>query len=216
MAYATLLTSMKLRLGRRAASFLDSDFLAEMILAQERLEQAAFLPRFLKKTSGDEVTTAGEFVVSALPPAGFLRLWDDMPLSYDDEGGNEHEAKKVDTYQELVSKYNAGIATGIIYFYFDPSNNTFHIRPEQSRDVTFRCRYFGADTVLSGANDNLWTAKAGELLMAEAGLMIASSLRDTERMQFFATLQQGQRNKLIRADEAEAQAGSDYTMGEPD
>lgn len=211
--YVELRSRVQRRIGRVGFT-IDNEFLDEMKAAQEKLEQRPQLPKFLKTTTGDLPTVSGNTILTALPPTDFIRVYDDFSLVYDDEDGKEKGAIRLDTRQQLISKKNAGIS-GEIY-YFLPSKTEVEIAPELTRDTTFRMTYYATDDVLTGSNENLWTAQLGELIMAMAGMEIAVWLRDDRALAYFSTLHDKERAMFLRQVEADEWGDMDLTMGGPD
>lgn len=211
--YAALESRVKRRLGRVGFN-VTAEFLDEMKAAQERLEQGPQLPKFLKTTTGDLSTVSGLTILTSIPPADFIRVYDDFALVYDDEDGKEKGAKRLDTRQQLISKKNAGIS-GEIY-YFVSSLTEVEIAPALTRDTTFRMTYYAKDTVLDGDNENLWTAQLGELIMAMAGKELAVWLRDDRAIEYYTALEQSERRRFIIQAEADEWGDQDLTMGGPD
>lgn len=223
--YAELENRVKRRLGRRGMT-ITTEFLDEMIAAQEQLEKSGALPRWLKANSGDEVTVAGLTILTNLPPSDFIRVYDDQALVFDDVDGNERRAIRLDTRNQLVSKRNNFQDTSVvgntvhrdIYWFLDEDNATpqIEITPTQTRDVTFRLSYYAADTILDGLNTNNWCAFEPELISGMAGFQLACWLRDDRAKQLFDVQWQTARRRMVNQIESDEWGDTDLVMGDPD
>jgi hypothetical protein len=196
---------------------MSTEFLDEMQSAQERLEEGPLLPRFLK-TSDTQTTAADTATLTSLPPADFIRVYDDAALTWVDSDGATQEATRLDTYSQLVSKVNNGIPEGSIYYFIDEDGGTKSIRiNQQSASFDFTLSYYASEPALTGANDNQWTTgPQASLIMAMAGIEIAVWLRDDRALQYFTALEQRERARMIRSIEADEWGGMSLVMGDPD
>ncbi len=212
--YAELELRVKRRLGRRGMT-VTTEFLDEMQAAQEELERMGALPKWLKVTTGDFTTLEGVTTpLVSLPPADFIRVYDDQSLVYDDDEGNERLAIRLDTRNQLISKKNAGIS-GEIYW-FQLSKTAFEVAPALPRDTVFRLTYYAKDTVLTGSNENLWVANAPEMISGMAGYNLACWLRDDRGKQYFERVAGLARRSLVNQIESDEWGDTDLTMGGPD
>ncbi len=217
MSYTSLYSQCVRRLGRRQGGDIATAFLEEMQAAQDFLESNPQLPRFLK-TSSTQVTAANLADLQNLPPAGFIRVYDDAALTWVDSDGNTQEAKRLDTRSQLISKINAGITEGNIYYFIDEANGTVLIRINpQTESFDYTLTYYAEQTALTGANDNLWTTgRQQRLIMAIAGKHLAQWLRDDRALQYFQGLEQQEYGRMIRQIEADEWGDTDLVMGDPD
>lgn len=211
--YAELELRCKRRLGRRTMN-ITADFLDEMKAAQIKLEKSGALPKWLKTTTGDLVTPSGDVLLTGIPPADYIRVYDDQALVYDADDEAERRVIRLDTRNQLVSKRNAGVS-GNIYWY-EVSKTVFEIVPAQSVDRTFRLTYYAMDTILTGANDNQWTANEGELIMGMAGVELATWLRDDRALQYYTNLAATERRRMVNQIESDEWGDIDLVMGGPD
>ena len=206
-SYADLELRCKRRLGRRGMT-ITSEFLDEMIAAQERLERGPALPRFLKKTV--TITTAANSpVLTGLPPSDFIRVYDDAALTYIDSSGNEKKAARVDMYDQLRMWRNRGVPTDCVYYFID-TNTNIEINA-QPTDVDFTFTYYAKDAAPN--TDNLWTTHQGDLIMAMAGTELAAWLRDDRALQYFTNVAQHERVRMVKQIEADEWGDTDLIMG---
>jgi len=216
--YADLEARFKRRIGRRGFT-VTTEFLDEMIAAQEELEGMPQLPKFLKAQTLWETTPQGNILLTNLPPADFIRVYDDQALAYLAEDGKEKHAKRLDTRNQLVSKRNAGVSpNGTIYYYIDEMGGTKYIEIShaQDRDVQWRLTYYAQDTILTGANSNLWCAREPNQILGFAGMNLATWLRDERALKYYQGLYSSARSKMIRQIEADEWGDTDLVMGDPD
>lgn len=212
--YAELEARVKRRLGRKGMT-ITADFLDEMKAAQIKLEKSGALPKFLRTTTGDLTTVAGLVILTGIPPTNYIRAYDDQALVFDDTDSAEQRAKRLDTRNQLISKKNAGITEGQIFWY-EASKTEIEIAPELSVDTVFRLTYYAKDTVLTGGNENLWTANEGELIMAMAGEQLSVWLRDDRALKYYQTLAATERRRMVNQIESDEWADTDLVMGDPD
>lgn len=214
--YTELEARCKRRLGRRGMT-ITTEFLDEMIAAQEELEQLPTLPKWMKSLTAWITTPADDIILTSLPPADFIRVYDDQALQYLDEGGTEQRAIRLDTRNQLVSKRNAGIQEDI-YWYLDElsATHSIEIAPTQTRDVDFRLSYYAKDTVLTGINTNNWCLKDPNQILGTAGEQIAVWLRDDRALKYYQGMFQKARGQMIRRIEADEWGDMDLVMGDPD
>ena len=213
--YAELELRAKRRLGRKGFN-ITTEFLDEMIAAQEQLEKMGALPKFLRTTTGDFTTLKDATTpLVGIPPADFNRIYDDQALVYDDDDGNEKRAVRLDTRNQLISKKNAGITEGTIYW-FQVSKTVIEIAPKLSRDTVFRLTYYKNDTVLTGSNENGWVANEPDQIMGMAGVELSTWLRDDRALQKFQQQAQSARRIMINQIEADEWGDTDLVMGDPD
>lgn len=219
--YAVLETRVKRRLGRRGMT-ITTEFLDEMIAAQELLEKMGALPKWLKTISANFTTPAEDIILTSLPPGDFIRVYDDQALEFLDDDGNYKRAVRLDTRNQLVSKRNAFSALSNqnsvdedIYWYL-VSNTEIEITPTQSRDVDFRLTYYAAETVLDGGNDNQWCEFEPDLISGMAGIELATWLRDDRALKKFTSQAQTARRILVNQIESDEFGDVDLVMGGPD
>jgi hypothetical protein len=199
-----------------------TEFLDEMIAAQELLEKMGALPKWLKTISANKTTPEGDIILTDLPPADFIRVYDDQALEYVTSDGNFKRAIRLDTRNQLVSKRNAfsalsdqnSVADDIWWYLVSPTE--IEITPTQTRDVDFRLTYYAAETVLTGGNDNQWCTFEPDLISGMAGMELAVWLRDDRALQKFTTQAQTARRILINQIESDEFGDVDLVMGGPD
>lgn len=168
------------RLGQRSG--LSSQIIAEMKLAQTRLERGGFLPWFLRaKYDATIDSTPVTF------PAGFLREIEDIALlSYTDDDGVLHELDK-DFYSTLVaSTANGDIdETGPPGYYAINDATFIHIFPTPDKSYSGQWHFYQGASALETDIENAWLRYAPEVLICETGLRIAKFLRDEVAVALF-------------------------------
>jgi len=202
-----------------------SEFLDEMISAQELLEKMGALPKWMKTTTADITTVAGLTILTTLPPADFIRVYDDQALEFLTSDGKYKRAIRLDTRNQLVSKRNAFAALPNldtveeeIWWYLDTDAGAkqIEITPTQTRDVDFHLTYYAAETVLTGANTNQWCTFEPDLISGIAGMELATWLRDDRALKKFQSQAQTARRILVNQIESDEFGDVDLVMGGPD
>ncbi len=219
--YTALELRVKRRLGRKGMT-ITTEFLDEMIAAQELLEKMGALPKWLKTISANFTTPEGDIILTSLPPADFIRVYDDQALEFVDADGNYRRAIRLDTRNQLVSKRNAFAALSnqdsvdedIWWYLVDKTE--IEITPTQTRDVDFRLTYYAAETVLTGGNTNQWCTFEPDLISGMAGIELATWLRDDRALKKFTSQAQTARRILVNQIESDEFGDVDLVMGGPD
>lgn len=183
MIKSTFLTLLKLRLGSRTDTDLDTLISLEADQAQFELEHSAEIPWFLLSL-GEPFTLSAGSRTSAWP-AGFLAEFMDGGIWVTDSDGNSTLLDKGD-YDESLAYW--GSETGLPVGYSSAGTNIqlFPI-PDDSYSATVDC--FLADTLFSATqsvSENLWLEYAPDVLLAKTGMRVASFIRDIDLVQVFA------------------------------
>lgn len=198
------------RLGRTDPD-LRSKCLLEMQLAQESLEQSETLPWFIQGEKADSLTDIDERRLR-LPP-DFLRESEEQELVYIDSEGEEHSLEK-GSYDELREEFGAG-ATGEPKKYAIRNDYiVFFPIPDSQYAVAFSS-YYARQTPPEDttASENAWFKNASDLLIARAGLVIASNyLKDPELVQTFGDLHKDAKTRLFHLEVAREEANRERDM----
>lgn len=168
------------RLGKRTG--LTNQIIAEMKLAQTRLEHKGFLPWFLRVKYDATFDTSPIYMQD-----GFLREIEDIPMiAYTDDEGTIHEVTK-DYYSVLVQATANGDldATGPPEHYAMRDATFIHLFPVPDKAYSGTTNYYQAAAALTTDIENLWLQHAPEVLICEAGIRIAKFLRDGEAVSLF-------------------------------
>lgn len=189
----------------------------ELIRQQNLLENGLELPYFLRSEVTDLTTTANNERLT--PPTDFLREWDEDSLSIQstDDGGNTIWTPLEKDGPTYLRNYyqNLSMLTGVPEAYaYD--GTSFILFPMPDAVYTLRMIYYKKDTKLIGNVENKWLQYLPYLLIAKAGFILASSLRDQGAQQIFAAMLQEQMALLVNQTVAIDGAGRKYSMGEPD
>lgn len=204
---------VKGRLSNRKDADLDPLIVAEMKLAQIKLESALTLPWFLLSEMSETTTDIGDERVEL--PEDFLRepeeetaLW-----RYDTDSSNDKwkELSK-DAYDKLKVKHDetgAPLAYALV-------GNYFRLKPTPDKEYPIRMIYYKRDQSLdSGATENKWLKNTPDLLIAETGFVIASQyLKDQESALIFSEQLKEARTRYSSFWTAREQAGRSYTKGD--
>jgi hypothetical protein len=168
------------RLGQR--SDIDQMIYAEIRQAQSTLEKTPPYPWFLEtavQTESDEG--------NALLPDDFIEMVEDAVYiikATDDVTYYSPMVKLHGVDQEHASNVTWGTLGRPRYFSI--SGQALWVIPGPDKSYTFVFRYFQKDDVLSSpSSENLWSTRAEDLLVAEAGWHVARNIRDAEAAAMF-------------------------------
>ncbi len=213
-----LILRMKYRLSRQQDTSIDARILAELIAAQETLEDGTTLPWFLHtQASRSVVGVHDSFSLSSYP--GFLRVAeDDFGLRVEDLTREDETLVKLqrqDTYGQLL-RYSSGEAdAATLPDSYCILGTTVHVRKKQVVDRTYYLSYYREDvTIPAVGNSTLWTINVPDLIMAEAGINVARYLRDSEALQLFTALRGAKYAEMVRRNQALQDADQNYVMDE--
>lgn len=206
--------SLDILMGRLGRSDPDirAKCLLEMRLAQEALEQSETLPWFLMGEKAEATTDANERRLK-LPP-DFLRESEEQALLYVASDGTKKDLPK-EGYDELLAHYGQAVGPPEAYAIRAEYLMFFPI-PDQEYAVEFSS-YYGRqvppeDTT---ASENAWFKNAADLVIARAGLMIATNyLKDAELMSTFDGLLGEAKKRLFHLEVAREEANRSRDMEE--
>lgn len=173
---------IKGRLARWNDTVLTNHIITELQMAQIRAEQKATLPWFLLTESSYTTTTAGEERIEV--PADFLREAEEDALWLEDAEGTWRELRKGD-YSSLRPRYPES-GKPVTYALV---GNYFRLFPvPDSAGYTAHMIYYAKDATLETNVENKWLSHAPEILIADAGHIIASRYvrNDSAAMEFKA------------------------------
>ena len=170
---------------------------------QEALEHEPSLPLFLRKVYDNPFyTTTGIRTVDL--PSDFLREDEDDQLSV--EGG---DPLVKDQMGELRLRYpDTGVP--VKYALVDKQ---LHLFPLPDDEYNLVGTYLAKDSVLNTNIENKWLENIPDLLIGNAGMLIAAGLRDQTALQLFAGLAASARTKIAYTSTAHEAAGSKPVMG---
>jgi len=204
--------TLKFRLNRgtNASSAFEAELLAELNNAMRRLENDAELPDILlTERAFIDVENLEPRVVK---PQDFLRERDQDDMQIQDTAATTQE----DGYNEL-RKLNMDQARrrypdeeqGRPQVYSD-SGSYFRLRPIPNK-TTYRMwmTYFAKDADITLTTENEWLAKYPDLVIAEAGMVLAPVLRNQGAMALFQGMHSTERQRLITNEVAAREANFD-------
>jgi len=213
-----LILRMKYRLSRQQDASIDARILAELIAAQETLEDGTTLPWFLHVQASHTVAGAHDsFSLSNYP--GFLRIAeDDFGLRVEDLTREDETLVRLtrqDTYGQLL-RYSSGEAdAATLPDSYCVLGTMVHVRKKQVVDRTYYLSYYREDTSTPQVDGStLWTINVPDLIMAEAGINVARYLRDGEALQLFTALRGQKYAEMVRRNQALQDADENYVMDE--
>lgn len=168
------------RLGQRTD--IDDMIYNEIRQAQRVLEKTPPYPWFLQVSALREYDLG-----SSLLPDDFIEMFEDVIYiikATTDVTYYSPMVKLHGSYLEHISNMAWGTAGRPRNFAI--SGKYLFLQPAPDISYTFVLGYYQRDAVLSGpASENLWSNKAEDLLIAEAGWHVARNIRDAQRASEF-------------------------------
>ncbi len=214
-----IVTRIARRLRRTATSGsnLQSEIIDELVHAQNKLEEGATLPWFLKHmeeeavlANVDVIDTDGDLAAS------FIRFQDDRPVTYTDPTGVATEKVDLPQQSELLILFQRYPGTGLLPKEFTLDEDNILLRPIPTQAITYQVRMFRKDpTVPAEGTTTLWSINFSDLLMNLAGREIAWSLRDDVAQARFTEDLVVARREYIKSVAAREDAGQVHIMGDP-
>ena len=197
-----------------------SDKSAEIITAlqdtQTEFEREAELPWFLRNDGANPTLTLTLSTYGVNLPTGFLREIDednDGGLFYynsANEDGEEwtpidkmSEGDAREAYQDSTGEPEAYVLTETQLLVF----------PLADAAYILRFPFFKADTTLATDVENDWLKYAHELMIGNAGLKIAASVRDMPAIQIFAEMERRGRERIMKENVSRQEANRVRVMG---
>lgn len=194
---------------------LDVQCVTALQQVQRELEEAAFLPWFLRTEVASISTTADEERVPL--PSDFLRETEDTALWY-------YKASNAADKRWILLK--RGDIETLRYEYQDTTGEPeayskdqayFRIKPTPNAVYTLKMgSYFAKDAVLTSNIENKWLTHAPFLMLGKAGQIVATAVRDAVAYKEFAKMEAQGMQKLIEQDTAYEMANNRPVMGGED
>lgn len=158
---------IKGRLARWNDTVLTDYIVTELQAAQQRAEMHAPLPWFLLTESTYTTTTIDDERVEL--PSDFLREAEEDAFWIEDEDGNDVLLRKDDYYAIKQRWPDSGRPRRYALV-----GRYLRLRPLPDAAYTVRMIYYGKDALLTTDVENKWLEHAPEVLIAEAGYIIAA------------------------------------------
>jgi len=187
----------------------ETEIIDALQTAQRDLEMGKTLPWFL--LSEDQTMSGTASVAYVTPPTGWITLDDDAAVKYYDSSGNYVRRLEKGSFDQLEEVWKgSSITTPYAYAL---RKSTIHVFPTPTAAFTLKASFYVADTVLSSNVENAWLANAPDLLIAEAGLLMAADLNDEVAGKKFIALQARAASALHAQNIARQMDGRTYRMG---
>ena len=210
MLTTVLVSQVKMLLGFKQN--LDDEIFSSMVAVQEDLERAPELPYFLRKHYSNLYTIPT--VTTLDTPEDFIREDDNDQLFILDQNGKEHPlVKDLEGYLRMRWPYFEGAKIPQNYARVDKS---FHFYPTPDNVYYLHGTYYGKQDALNLdplVEENKWQSELPYLLIARAGLLLASGLRDAAAVQTFGQMNEIMSAKLHTMTTADDQAGMKPIIG---
>jgi hypothetical protein len=215
--------AIKRRLGFWTGN--DSEIATELQEAQIRLEQGIvlpkggiFLPWFLVSEVASAAMVSGE-ERSPLPTDFLSELEEGALWLYDANAPTDTQFKPLAKDDlDFLKADQPGTGSPVAY---SQSGTYFRLKPtpdsSAAANKSLKLLYRAKDAILStGVSENNWTKYAHELMVGEAGTMIAQSLRDPTAAKIFGDTVVVERHRLYMATESRLHENRRYIIGGED
>jgi hypothetical protein len=217
-----LIARAKVILSRTGDTALDAKVITQLAAAQERLEDEAFLPDFLYQKQ--DITINAEDVDLEVALTRYIRLHDRSggiwyELANAEDGETHKKLPRVDERNLFVQRYPGSLAVGgVVQAYFMVDRlATFRPKPSALATQNLTIHFYQSESVIPAAgNSTLWTQRAADYLLGEAGLILAQTLRDKDALGLFQALRSAGKARLIKRSQSDEQADQEYMMGDRD
>lgn len=198
---------MKQRLARFTGSVLDAYVIGELQAAQIRLEEAEFLPWFLRLSEQLSVNKGDRLI--DLPTGFLLEIDGELPYCTRVSDGAARYLEKKDI-RFLRARTNPSVEAAPRYYMLRTSKIDFGSPADAA--YTLDMEYYTQDSLLtSGTSTNLWLRHAPDYLIAEAGIVLAGNyLKNDRAAQYFMSQVVQERQKLIKKTTARDDINVDY------
>lgn len=205
---------IKIGLGFKAGTVLDSTIVAQIQIAQSMLEKEAELPDFLKKAYSGLTTVVNTQTLNV--PNDFLKEFSEDQLFARDPDSNAETPIVSEEQGEARLRFPINDVPGVPKLY-SIVNGIFYFYPTPDKAYSLQGTYYAADQVLANGSDEFkWAKNLPEALIGKAGFVIASGLRDVNAMQVFAGQLGRATQKLNEGNTERDAAGSKPVIGGED
>lgn len=178
--------------------------------AQRHREQGTSLPPWLVERATINLV-AGTATVAL--PSDFLRETDDETMRYTPDGTDSPAFVYRKYYNDAVAAYASSDPSGPKVFVVRfPTDILFFPVPDDDYVLSWSY-YKRGDFLATGSDTNEWLTYAPELLIAEAGVRIARTLRDQGALEDFSAMLLAHRQALMNEIVEDEVASGGLTMG---
>lgn len=210
MTPAEAISRIKGHLGNWTGLDITDWIVNEMNSAVRKLEKEAELPWFLfvdTEVDGSNLSTSANTETVALP-SDFLREDDEAeitPLFVENTAEDDPWLPMYKQYWSNMKESHTGTGRPR---YYDVKGSNIYLRKIPDATYTLRLLYYKKDsTITSGGSETLWLANAPDLIIAEAGYVVARNyLKDIEAAKTFnderAEARRSLRDEIIMRREA--------------
>jgi hypothetical protein len=172
---------LRFRLGNLRGH--DEALLLELRAAQDRLEKLPELPWFLTKRDTSVSTTSG--IDSVTLPSDFLRENIDWGFWVVDAEGTEHHLVAMDFVDFHTKRVDEDTDNALPENYDLLGESSLYLFPTPDAAYSLVLYYYAKATALTSNVENVWLKHYPDLLISEAGVTVARTLRDASAQVFF-------------------------------
>lgn len=207
-----LVNRIKRRLSRQNTPGIDADILDELAQAKERLERKPTLPAFLLVKQ--EINSALEEIDLSTTLTRFIRVWNSDGVRYNN-GTTEEPWTKIEKFESLDRLQDRHPGTAQFPLGYCVFGDNIILRPRPTAALDYRIRFYQTEaTAPAAGNSTKWTLRESELLMANAGMVLAQQLRDKDALAFFNSMWQRAEREFYHRQVADEWADFDSSRGE--
>ena len=167
---------IKRGVGFRRGTALDATIIAALKQAQAEFEGAHSLPWFLRQENQTQALTSG--TASYALPTGFVDIDNTFNPTYIVDSASEEAMVTPIAYDEGKALFISSASGVPIHYSIRTSTIVFFPTPDDS--YTFYWSYYKTADTLDTNIENLWLLHAPYVLIANAGLKVATDIRDLE------------------------------------
>ena len=190
----------------------DAEIVDALQDAQERLEEGAELPFFLRTEVSSVTTIEDDERVEV--PGDFIREWDEDALWYFKSSAvaAEQWTNLVKEELEILREDQPGSGAPVAY---SLGNKYFRIFPTPDDTYTLKMIYYKHDALLDTNIENLWLDHAPFLLIGMAGVQLATAFRDAGALSLFVKWEAEGKVDLLASSVARDLGNRQLQMGGP-
>lgn len=177
---------------RASSTSLNTRILSALNEAQRDLEKGKTLPKFLLQE--DQTLTGSANSPTLTLPAGFLRLSEEEGIWWDGDSSEARRKLQRGDLNQLKEIWTGTTRTTPVAYALRKA--TIMVFPTPTAAHTYTYSYYKAGDVLV-SDENVWLANAPDLLISQAGLLVAADLQDDAAITKFTALQRSAQSAVF-------------------
>lgn len=162
--------------------------------AQRNLEMGKTFPKFLIEEDATLSGLAGNSTIDF--PIGFLRIVEEENIWWNGDSSNDRRELQKASLKQLKTLWTG--TTQVTPVAYALRKDSIQIFPTPDVAHTYTWSYYkAADLLDDDGDENVWLLNAPDLLIAEAGLIVAADLQDDAAATKFAAMQSSAQSALF-------------------